>query len=138
MGHKVRPHTADKRKRRKGRYKSAAFAPPRMTAQARAEFVQRYCDGAIFTAAQVPRENDLPMVFMPLALGALAGWPKKIVEQIGTIYESMHKALPRSVNGLPIFGSMTLMHRDDWRKVQPMIRKELARRAPSIEGGPHA
>ena len=67
-----------------------------------------WADGKIFSDQQVPREEDLPMVFMPAALGAFEGVHPKELEKIGMVYEYMtdKTMAPRSVNGLPMFWSI--------------------------------
>lgn len=55
-------------------------------------------------------DDDLAMVFMPLALGGLAGWD---LEKIGLVFEEISKAGPRSINGRPCFFSCQFLHIDD-------------------------
>jgi hypothetical protein len=51
---------------------------------------------------------------------------------LGILWEWMHKAGPRSVNGYPIFFSLRIMHREDWnRALKAIIREE--KRRESIE-----
>lgn len=79
--------------------------------------------GKIFTDRHL-KQHEMSMlnfVFMPLAFlnekekeefraTAKAG-------QFGLIYEYIDKALPRSINGLPMFTSMRLLSKDDTEKV---------------------
>lgn len=75
-------------------------------------------DGKIFCDRQLGNEGRLlPSVFMPLALGALAGYSKKEISKLGMIYEYLEKAGPRSINGFPIFFSCQLLGRDETTKV---------------------
>jgi len=43
------------------------------------------------------------MIFMSLALGALADMTEEAINDIGLIYEYWDQAGPRSINGYPIF-----------------------------------
>ena len=92
------------------------FTVPRMTDDELRAFVRGFCDGQIFTSAQCRADEDLPMVFMPLALGALAGVPYDVIATIGCLYESLDKAGPRSINGMPSFFSFRVMHVEDWKR----------------------
>lgn len=55
-------------------------------------------------------------------------WRRDYCRQIGVIYEWMDKALPRSVNGCPTFGSCHILHREDWERAKEAIRREQERR----------
>lgn len=63
--------------------------------------------GRIFTAAQVPRDM-LRVVFLPLISDDI-DWPN-----LGNVVEDISKAAELSVNGLPMFLSCRLIHKDDW------------------------
>lgn len=68
--------------------------------------------GAVFTSAQVhPSEapDILHMVFIPLAFMEKKDLVKMRKDKIMVVYEYLDKALPRSVNGYPIFASMNLI-----------------------------
>lgn len=70
-------------------------------------------DGKIFCDQQLNSSRDLSMVFLPLILGALKGFGKEELEDIGMIYEYIGKAMPRSINGYPIFSSMRILKKQD-------------------------
>ena len=70
--------------------------------------------GSIFTDRQCPPES-LPMVFMPIALGAFK--EDFDINKIGLIYEYIDKAGPRSINGMPCFMSFRWINRDDFDRV---------------------
>jgi hypothetical protein len=101
---------------------------PRMSPTRLKEFVLGVCDGSIFTSNQVPQSDIIGMVFMPLAMGGLIGWDENSIKKIGVIWEHMSKSLPRSINGMPIFASCSLMHTDDWKVASHAILEELDRR----------
>ncbi len=71
----------------------------------------------IFTDRHIENKEEIPMVFMPLALvgreilGELADHPP------GMIYEYMSKAGPMSINGMPIFASFRVVSIEDTKKV---------------------
>lgn len=90
------------------------------------EFVRGFCDGRIFTSAQVSGDSQvLGMVFMPLLFGALNDLE---YSSIGVVYEYLDKAGPRSINGYPIFFSMRMMNVSDWAKCREVIDREMERR----------
>lgn len=102
---------------------------PRMTDDALRAFVDDYLRERIFTSADIRNPGTaLGMVFLPVAFGAFAGWPKEKLEEIGTIWEYMKKAMPRSVNGMPMFMSMRTIHRVDWARAVAAIQAEEERR----------
>lgn len=57
---------------------------------------------------------------------------KAVTSQLGIIWEHHNKSLPRGVNGMPMFMSCRLMHKDDWERALTAIRAEWKRR-DSIE-----
>ena len=79
------------------------FAPalelPSLPEEDLKRFVDDFLSDRIFTDKHLhPGEMQqmLPMVFMPLALGALSQYHKDSLQQIGCIWEDMSKAGPRS------------------------------------------
>jgi hypothetical protein len=50
-------------------------------------------------------------------------------QDLGILYGKMSEAVgSRSINGFPFFGSVYMLHKDDWRRCKAAIDKELARR----------
>lgn len=47
---------------------------------------------------------------------------------LGTVYEYYDKALPRAINGYPIFPSLRILHREDWELVRGAVNREIERR----------
>lgn len=92
------------------------------------EFVFAWCNGQLFSDRHIQNPNDLPMVFLPVALGAFAETPKEDLEQIGVMYEFLSAAGPTSCNGMPCFFSMRLLHKQDWERCRVAIEAELERR----------
>lgn len=83
-------------------------------------------DGRIYSSAHSPKQLD--MVFLPIAMGAFEGAPKEWLDQIGLIYEWLHEASPRSLNGHPMFFSMRLLNKTDWERILPLLQEEERRR----------
>jgi len=76
------------------------------------EVARGIATGQVFTDRHVPEHerNNLPMIFMPIALGAMNDVDLK---SLGLLYENLSEALPRSVNGMPIFGSFKMLNKKD-------------------------
>lgn len=73
-------------------------------------------DGKIFCDQHIPPDSSLhtmPMVFMPIILGALDQYTGDRKE-IGMIFEYLDKAGPRSINGYPNFFSMQILTQAEW------------------------
>ena len=79
--------------------------------------------GSIFTDRHLHDQSALPMVFMPLVLGALKDKSVDDIKSIGLIYERIDAAGPRSINGYPCFTSMRLLDKPDTKRVFEMIQK---------------
>ena len=56
----------------------------------------------------------------------------KWLTDLGIIWEYYSESLPRGINGYQIFASFHIMHKEDWVRTLPAIRKEKERRK-SIE-----
>jgi|AntRauTorcE11897_2_1112592.scaffolds.fasta_scaffold00044_23 hypothetical protein len=100
---------------------------PRMEDDEIREFVDALLSGNLFTSEQVQNESDIPMVFMPLMLGA-SEHLEPIIDDIGCLYEYMSKAGPRGINGQPVFYSFNVLHKDDWSIVLDTLKYEETRR----------
>jgi hypothetical protein len=55
---------------------------------------------------------------------AMKEWSRG-ADDIGVLYSYMKHASPRAINGYPIFSSMGVLHRKDWKKVATAIQREL-------------
>jgi hypothetical protein len=85
----------------------------------------------IFTDRHIPSESRsqmLPMVFMPLAIGGKA-IDDMIENKVDTIYEYYSKAMPRSINGYPMFPSLCILGEEDakvmwdhYKKIQKALK----------------
>lgn len=108
------------------------------------------CEGSRFGGHKPPADvcprcehaferRDVPdiewgLVFVPLAFGVLADWTKEQLDKVGCLWAYNREALPRGVNGYPMFMNMRLMHREDWLKAEKVIRRE-SRRLNEIDMG---
>jgi hypothetical protein len=108
------------------------------------EFVVDYVAGQIFTSSHIDKPSMSPLVFLPLGFGVLSTWERADIEQIGIIYERIDKAGPRAINGMPMFFSMRIMHKDDWERCgaadaagsgRQLERKRAGRYCRSLLGG---
>ena len=70
---------------------------------------------------------DYGMVFLPLALGALSQFLETELPKIGGFYAAYADALPRSINGYPIFLTVGIIHILDWEKAWRVIDREIRR-----------
>ncbi len=103
---------------------------PRMKDEALVQFVRDFCDGKIFTSADV-RSNDIRLlntIFMPIAFGAFGERSQEFYEKIGLLWEHLSEAGPLSINRYPMFFSVRIMHKEDWERARGAINKELERR----------
>jgi hypothetical protein len=102
---------------------------PHMSDDRLRQFILDFLGGRLFTSAHMSEgaPDMLPMVFMPLALGGLADWTREEIEQIGIFYEYLADAGPRSINGMPCFFSMRMLHVEDWRRARKVIHREMQR-----------
>lgn len=103
---------------------------PRMTTAELLQFVMNYCDGKIFTAEDVKSNGlvSISSVFMLIGLGAFRDWDEKDIEKIGTVWEYLSEAGPRSFNGMPCFLSFRTLHKEDMMIASKAIDEELDRR----------
>ena len=56
-----------------------------------------------------------------------AGFMQRYASTLGCIWEDLSKAGPGAINGFPIFSSLHMMHRDDFKRAATAIERELAR-----------
>lgn len=82
-------------------------------------------DNRIITFEQIPEEL-VSMVFLVVSLGGISELSPEALQEVGTIYEHYEEAGPRSVNGYPVFFSLHIVHKDDWKIVVDRYRKARA------------
>jgi len=71
-------------------------------------------------------EEKIRHCALPLMLGGYK-IPKQELEEIGMVLGDMTSVGPRSVNGLPIFTSIMLVHKDDWKLIVETYNREIKR-----------
>jgi len=100
----------------------------RLSPEALAKFIEDVLADRIFTAHHIAAEDFhlIPMVFMPLAFLEKEERPPSV--QIGTFYAPYVDAMPRSLNGYPIFGSVAFLHEEDWNLATKEIKRAHAER----------
>ena len=100
------------------------MSPPRMSNEDLKRFVLGCCDGHVFTNQHVKDPKLVPLIFIPLKFSTDFDYLK----DVGLMWEWYSEAWPRRINGYPQFGSVRLMHRDDWEPARVAIERELKRR----------
>jgi len=101
--------------------------PPRMSDDELRAFVDDYVSGRIWVMQSAQREEDMALPFLVLQLSGLPdGWK---AENVGTVWEYMSNAGPRSVNGMPMFFSCHFMHAEDWQRVLKAVTAERDKRS---------
>ena len=116
-------HEEVRKKREEGEW------PEPMTEEDMKQLVKDCIHGMVFTAHNIkPTQFHMATsVFMPLALGAYSSRAKFEWQNIGTFYEYLSEAGPRSVNGLPTFMSVRIINKKDWdRCFKAIIATEAA------------
>jgi hypothetical protein len=88
-----------------------------MTAKEIRKLADDLYKGLVFTDRDIRIKEDLPRVFMPLALMG-----KELADELeknppGMIYEYFHKAGPMAIDGMPIFASFKMVSIEDTKKV---------------------
>ena len=69
------------------------------------------------------QESLLGMIFMPILFGALKDYSEEMIKDIGFICEYYDKAIPRSINGKPIFMSCKLVSKADMNRIIGKVQK---------------
>lgn len=105
------------------------------------QLAQDIYDQKVFTSAHVSRgeQYNIAMIFMPIALGAFKGYTQEDLEDLGLMYEYYSEAMPRGINGMPIFPSVRLLNKLDLEKVNVYYIKysELKKAFNDDEEKPH-
>lgn len=104
---------------------------PRLSDDKLKELVLGIVDGRIFTVQHINPDQHpmlLGQVFIPIGLGVLQDWTPEQLQKIGTLYEYYAKALPRTINGYPMFTSCQMVHIEDWVRACDAIQAEQDRR----------
>jgi len=98
------------------------------------EIAQGIYNGEIFTDRHCSAV-EIPIVFMPIALMTTEQWDKIITSDAGMIYEYLHAAGPRGINGNPCFFSMKLLTTGQANQVLKMLEDIGAKEKKEVEYG---
>jgi hypothetical protein len=98
---------------------------PSMTEDEIKNFAKAVFRNEVFISQQIKATDMhlLSSIFMALALGGLAGFTEKALDDIGTIWEYYNKAGLRAINGYPMFMSCRIMNMADWDKAVGYLKK---------------
>ena len=77
------------------------------------ELAQQVYRGEVFTSFQIQNPNDISSVFMPLMLMSPDMGQSMHQDKPCMFYASMKDALPRGINGYPMFGSVAYLTREE-------------------------
>ena len=87
------------------------------------EIAQGMVEGHIFSSLHLPRPEDALSVFMPLMFldeETAEIWKDDPPE---VLFEYLHKAGPRAINGMPCFMSFQFLDKTDTEKLLSMCQK---------------
>lgn len=128
---KAQRPASDQKAGAKKKTKAKRLTLPALSDDQLREFVIAFADGRIFTTAHIPEgqaANLVHLIFMPAALGAFSGVPKRDLKNIGVLWEYIAQAEPRSINGYPMFMNCRMLNKNDWARARKAIALELERR----------
>lgn len=113
--------------------KEGLTLPPMSNDELR-KFVDDFVSGRLFSSAHLKANEmkDVGLIFLPVAMGALSKYNPDSLDSIGLIFEYLDQALPRGINGRPMFTSCRFMGKPDWERARQAIIREEERRG-SIE-----
>lgn len=77
--------------------------------------------GEVFTDVQVEPKEMIYTVFVPLALMNGKQRQDFAAKKPYRIYEYINKAMPRSINGMPVFGSFSYLLEDESKYVEGIL-----------------
>lgn len=79
--------------------------------------------GLVYTHQHIEKLEDIRTVFMPLAFIDKEQLDELINDAPGLMYEYLDKASPRTINGMPIFFSVSMLSIADAEKVHKYYNK---------------
>jgi len=72
-------------------------------------------------------KEKLRLCPQPFLLVGLREMPEEEIMQIGMVLGDMNKCGPRTVNGMPTFLEVRLIHKDDWKRIVEVYNREVKR-----------
>lgn len=92
----------------------------RMSIEELTELAKDARRGVYLFHTQIKDPKLVPMVFLPLSLGAAKYFTEEDQRNI-VLYQAYSKAGPQSINGHPMFFEVMFMHRDDYNKMVDIV-----------------
>lgn len=83
--------------------------------------------GSVFHTAMIRRVDEVPLVFVVLRFLTQEQLEKEAKDGVVAYYEYINKALPRSINGMPMFVSCRKLNKDQNNVVLEAYRQEKER-----------
>ena len=76
----------------------------------------------VFTDRHVPpnEQGQIPIIFMPVALGAMHDVDP---DDVGMIFARYRDSMPTSINGMPIFNACGFLNKEDAALVMSLARE---------------
>lgn len=90
--------------------------------------------GQLFTNKHLTDPRDLTRVFMPLTFLSKDQEEALLAEPPGLIFEDMAKAIPMSVNGMPMFMSVQMLTEAEAERVMGLYERLRAAEAALLVG----
>lgn len=87
------------------------------------DLATRILRGEVYIAAEGPALEH-SFGFMLMMVNSDEPLTQSQIASIGACYEDMAKALPRAINGYPMFVSMKILHRDDVEPLNKLLTKK--------------
>jgi hypothetical protein len=88
-----------------------------------ANLARRVYRNEVYVSWMMPRMEDLPIVFLLVALIDDATRKQLIADNIQFFYEAYSEALPRGINGNPCFASMSYLNREDGFRLHAAVER---------------
>lgn len=101
----------------------AAKGVPKMTDEEVTTLARDLVQNRVFMSDQIRRPEDFMMVFPVLAMLSDEQRENLRKDDIGAVYEYNDRALPRSVNGYPMFMSARMLSTVDYKRVRAEERR---------------
>jgi hypothetical protein len=79
--------------------------------------------GRYFSSAHCRKPEDVGMVFLPMAMMDEETRAFFLKHEITFVYEELSKALPRSINGMPMFPSCHMLNKADHQRLRAINQK---------------
>lgn len=80
---------------------------------------------AVFGSWQIQKGDEalLRAIFMPLFFMAEEDAKKMVDDEVIHIYEYYDAAIPRAINGYPMFTSLRMLTKAQWEELIPLVKR---------------